>query len=228
MAVFTDTVANMIEEFGFLVGEPNVSNSRWDRSARLRFLNLAQLDAVNETRCLEETFTSAVSAFVNDGDEIVTYPNNMYSDGVQEIYWLDSLGDHHPLVEFHPRFQTIQNDSTGQPTEFFSVGDNLHLVPKPSEDGSVVIIAHKLPDELVNDSDTSLIPEAYRHICVLGAVKRAFREDDEYGKSDRAEVEYAQMLKSLSKYAKRRRAKRTPAMVMPFTLHGINHQGNRG
>jgi hypothetical protein len=218
MAVFTDTVADMIQEFGYLVGEPNINNTRWGRDARLRFLNMAQLDAVTMTRCLENTFDSAVSAWVNDGDEKVTFGAKFYNDGILEIYWLDANGDYHPLAEFHPRFQTIQNDTIGQPNEFYRVGNNFYLMPKPEADGTVVIIAQQLPNELVNDSDTSLIPEAYRTICVLGAVKRAFREDDEYGKGDRTEVEYASILKELKKYSRRMRSKRKTQMIMPQNL----------
>ena len=218
MAVFDDTVGDMIQSFGYFVGEPSINNTRWPRAARLRFLNLSQLDAVTETRCLEETFTYTVTAFVSDGDEVITFPNNMYDDGILEIYWVTSGGDYNPLGEFHPRFQTIQNDDTGQPARFFRIGTNLHLMPKQDASGSVIIIGQKMPNELVNDTDVSLIPAPYRHLCTLGAVKKAFREDDEYGKADRTEGEYLDLRKSLKKYAKGMRSKRTPRIVLPRIL----------
>ncbi len=174
---------------------------------------------MTETRCLEETFTYASTAFVSDGDEVITFPNNMYADGILEMYWVDSSGDEHPLKEFHPRFYPVQNDAEGTPTRFYRVGENFHLMPKQDADGSVVIIAQKMPDELINDTDVSLIPAPYRHLCTLGAVKKAFREDDEYGKADRTEGEYLKLRKSLKKYAKGMRSKRTPRMVMPRVLY---------
>lgn len=218
MAVFADTVTDMITDFGYMVGEPDINNSRWGRAARLRFLNLAQLNAVNKTRCLEEEWSSTVTAFSSAGDEIFALPPNLYDDGIIEIYWKDSSGDYHPLSEFHPRFKNIQNDDTGTPSQFFRIGGNIHLMPKQDAAGTIIIIGQKMPDELVNNNDTSLIPESYRHVCPLGATKMAFREDDEYGKSDRTDMEFRDVMRDLRKYANKMRSVRTPRMRLPHSL----------
>lgn len=208
----------MVELFGYLVGEPNINNTRWERDARVRLINIGQLNVVEETRCLEEVWTSSVSAWVNAGDEIVTLPNNCFDDGMLNIYWVDSDSVYHELDEEHPRFDTIQNADTGTPNKFFRIGRNVHLKPLPNATGTVYIVGQKMPDELTNDSDISLIPAAYRHIAPLEAVQMAFMEDNEFGKSDRAMIERDQLMKRLKKYAKGLRSKRGSKFVLPRTI----------
>ncbi len=218
MAVFTDTLGDMITKFGYYVGETNINNTHWGRDARISFINEAQLDAVTETRCLEETWTSTVAAYSSSGDEVKTLPDSLYEDGILEIYWLDSSDVYHPLREYHPRFKSIQNDGTGTPVQFFRVGRNIHLMPKQDATGSLVIIGQRMPDELVEDEDTSLIPAAYRHICSLGAARVAFLEDDEYGKADRMLMEYGRLMKQLKKYSRGLRSKRKARFILPRSL----------
>jgi hypothetical protein len=208
---------------GRYVGEPVETNSRWEPSVRNAWLNEGLLDVVTRSRCLEEKYTADVSAFSSAGDEVVTLPNSMYDDGILEIYWVDSNSDYHPLGEYHPRFGTIQNDDTGQPTEFFRIDRNVYLKPKPSAAGEVVIIGQRMPDELDDDTDQPLVPAAWRKLIAMYAAWLAMLDDGEYARADRMERQYLMGVKELSKLSKRRRSKRTPQMMMPFTIRTSHH-----
>jgi hypothetical protein len=218
MAVYTDTLSNMIADFGYLVGEPNINNTRWNKDARKRLLNLAQLNVVNETRCLEEEWESDVSAWVSADDEILALPAEFFDDSILDIYWKDSSDDYHPLSEYHPRFKSVQNDDTGTPSQFFRIGRNIHLMPKPDADGSVVMIGQRLPDALINSTDESLVPAGWRILIAQYAAAQAFDEDSEHNKADRMWQRYYVGIKELKKWARGRRSKRTARMVMPYSL----------
>lgn len=215
MAVQLVTLEDMTNALGRLVGEPSADDSRWVNACRVAWINEGQLDFVEQTRCLEEDWTSAITAWVSAGDEIVALPSNCFDDGILNIYWMDSNSDYHELKEMHPRFDSIQNDDTGTPNKFYRVGSNIHLMPLPDADGTVVLLGQKMPDELEQDSDQTLIPAAYRKGPVQYAAHLAFLDDDEYAKADRIQALYLQTVRRGKKYAKGLRSKRGSKFVLP-------------
>ena len=217
MAVILLTRSDLEDAFYRMVGESS-GNSRWDSDDAVHWLQEGQLDIVNATRCLEETWSSTVTAYSSSGDEVLALPNNLFDDGILQIYWVDSSSDYHELSETHPRFATIQNDDTGTPSEFFRVGSNINLKPKPDAAGTVVIVGHKMPDSLTATSSQSLIPAQFRKLIAQYAAWMAFSEDAEHEKAFSMMREYEQGIKELKKWAKKRRSKRTSRMVMPYTL----------
>jgi len=218
MTVELLTLGDMRAGFGREVGEKDPSNSRWDNDDRDAWINEGQLDFVRRTRILEAKWTSAVTAYSSDGDEVISIPSNCFSDGIITIYWLDSDDVYHPLSEYHPFERTIDNSETGTPSEFFRIGDNLHLKPKPDADGTVVIVGHRKPDKLVAFTDQSLIPANYRHGPVLYAVRKAHREDDEYTKYALVDAEYKELIAEAKRMVQRRRSVRQPRMKLPRIL----------
>jgi len=221
MAVYAETLADMISLFRALVGE-EAGNTAWTDTVIKLLINEAQLEVVEETRCLEEDWTSSVSAWASAGDEIVNLANSFFDDAFIQIWWVDSDSVMHELKELHARYDSIQNDSaTDTPSEFFRVGRNIHLKPLPDADGTVRIHGKRLPDNLTSDTDQSLIPPAYRGIPVYLAAVTALFEDDEERKGSNLYALYQRKLSRLHKYAKKMRSKRKAAWHIPSRIKAL-------
>ena len=210
MAVHLITLDDMLDEFSRRVGNPR-GNTRWDESTtQTQWINLGQTEVVEETRCLEEDWTTSVAAWSSSGDEIVTLPNNCYPDGIAAIWWVASSSNLTRLTEIHAKFDNIKNTDTGTPTKFFKVGDNIHLMPLPIAAGTVRIHGEKMPDELSysdRSTDQSLIPAPFRDLPVMYALIQAWTEDSEFDKAMFEERRYWQKIKRLRKMVQARRSK---------------------
>jgi len=219
MAVFAQTASDILKYFGDLVGEPDASNSRWLLPARKRILNFAQLQIVNETRCIEERWTTIKAIWAAEGDEIVAIPADFYEDSVMNVWWIDASGNMTELKELHPRFDNIQNDDTGTPSAFWQEGLNIYLMPKQSAAGTVRILGKRLPDELDDLTDQSLIPAAYRHLIAERGAYIALLEDGEVNKADRLFAMYVKPgMKKLRAYAQAKRQHGHKGWHMPTNL----------
>jgi len=210
MAVHLITLDDMLDEFAHRVGNPR-GNTRWDESTtQTQWINLGQTEVCEETRCLEEDWTSSVAAWSASGDEIVTLPNNCYSDGIVAIWWVDSNGNMTRLNEIHTKFDNITNTDTGTPAKYYKVGDNIHLMPLPSEAGTVQIHGERMPDELTyanRTTDQSLIPAPFRDLPVMYAMIQAWTDDAEFNKAALEERRYLQKIRRLKTMAQARRSK---------------------
>lgn len=220
MAVHLLTLDEMLDEFAHRIGNSR-GNTRWDESStQTQWINLGQNEVCEETRCLEEDWTSSVTSWISSGDEVVTLPNSCYSDGIMQIWWVSSSDDMTRLSEIHAKFDNIKNTSTGTPTKFFKVGDNIHLMPLPSADGTVRIHGERMPDELLyanRGTDQSLIPSPFRDLPVMYALIQAWTEDSEFDKAVLEERRYWQKIKRLRKMVQARRTKtRQPRFSFGF------------
>jgi hypothetical protein len=197
MAVHLITLDDMLDEFGRRVGEPVITDTRWEEPVRTQWLNLGQSEVCEYTRCLEEDWTSSVGIWASSGNEVVTLPNNCYPDGIIAIWWVDSSDNMTRLTVKHQKFENIKNTDTGTPSKIFQVGDNLHLMPLPDAAGTVRIHGERMPDELSDGTDQSLIPAPYRDLPVMYAVIQAWKDDGELSKADREERAYWIKMKRL-------------------------------
>jgi len=219
MAVFAQTASDILKYFGDLVGEPDSSNSRWPLATRKRILNYEQLQIVNETKCIEERWETAKAIWAADGDERVAIPTDFYEDSIINAWWINASGKLTELEELHPRFDNIQNDSTGTPSAFWQEGLNIYLMPKQSAAGTVRILGKRLPDELDDLTDQSLIPAGYRHLIAERGAYIALLEDGEINKADRLFTMYVNPgMKKLRAYAQGKRQHRHKGWHMPTTL----------
>jgi hypothetical protein len=220
MAVHLITLNDMLDEFARRVGNPR-GNTRWDEATtQVQWFNLGQTEVCEETRCLEEDWTSSVAAWSSSGDEILTLPNNCYSDGIIAVWWIDSSNDMTRLKEKHAKLDSIKNTDTGTPTSFFKVGDNIHLMPLPGAAGTVRIHGERMPDELLysaKDTAQSLIPAPFRDLPVMYALIQAWTEDGEFDKAMLEERRYRQKIGRLRKMVQARRTKtRQPRFSFGF------------
>jgi hypothetical protein len=218
MTAYLETFQDMRDSFADYVGEAEATDSKWSNDTRVRMLNESQLKIVTLTKCLEERWDTSKGIWAAAGDEIVTLSNEMYPDGLIAVWWLDSSSVYHKLTEDLVG-DAIQNSDTGTPTKFFRINNNLYLKPKQDAAGTAVIVGERLPDELVNPTDQSLIAAAHRHTVPLDAAIRALVNDEQFQKAGFLKADFNDRFKALQIMATgRHRKTRQPSMKLPTRL----------
>jgi hypothetical protein len=82
------------------------------------------------------------------------------------------------------------------------------------------MIGHSLPDELVNNSDQSLIPAAYRELVPLHSAIKVLRKDEQFQKArDLYTMDFLPLYKRLKRMGKvKHQRTRTTHMILPTNL----------
>jgi hypothetical protein len=70
------------------------------------------------------------------------------------------------------------NTASGSPTHYFERADFIRVFPSPDFQCRILLTYIKNPDELVNNTDTPVIPLRFRHIPAFFAVSCAFEKDE--------------------------------------------------
>jgi hypothetical protein len=222
MTAYLETFEDMLTSFGDAVREPDPADSKWLLDTRKRMINESQLAIVEETRCVEARWDTSKGVWAASGNEIVTLSNEMFPDGLISVTWYGTASAAYTVLQedLVTDSDGIENTDTGTPSEFFRIQNNLYLRPLQDAAGTVIIIGHRLPDELVELTDQSLIPAAYRNIVPIHAAIRALRQDEQFRKARSLfEEEYLPLYRRLKRMGKTKHQRtRSATFVLPRNL----------
>lgn len=144
------------------------SEGFWKDDEIKRWINRAAKDLARAANIEVGPDTLPVVA----GQESYPLPDDFSSMRRIEAYSLD--GD---LVA---KLMPIQIDhrtaGKGTPRYYYVWKGLLHLDPIPDSDLNLVLWYHRAQPDLVDDSDTPIIPEEFHELCVLFAVSQAKRK----------------------------------------------------
>ena len=82
-------------------------------------------------------------------------------------------------------------DGTGNPSCWYLDVPNNQLEVYPVNTTNTIVVDYvKVPEDLVDGTDETLIPSRFQYVLVEGIVCKAYRDDDEIDLSDAARMEY--------------------------------------
>jgi hypothetical protein len=141
-----------------------------------RWLNTAQRKAVqqSEFRTQEEVkaFTTAAS------DATLELPADFSR-------WIDfyDTGSKWPLTPLEKAEYDALEGSSGRPTAYTVVGNQITLWPTPDAAYSLSLRYWRLPADMVADGDEPEIPAQYHEILVAYAMQKAYARENDYTSS---------------------------------------------
>lgn len=133
----------------------------------------------------QQTFSVAAnSRLVDVGKEIIGSLESIYDDTNER------------LLQFMPpqdkwRFDLFLQQQTGSRGAVFFrvVGSNLFLIPKPNTDCDLMVFYFTEPASM-GDNDEPEIPVRYHEALVVGALAKAYRDDENHQAADGAQAEF--------------------------------------
>jgi len=117
-------------------------------------------------------------------------PTNDFTDIKEVLYKMSTSDDYNTLRQItrEDYLKNHLNDSNGTPTYWSRDGANIVISPPPSDAGTLMIDGTIQFNEMDDDNETSLIPDDFSRVIVLGGVARFLAYE-----KDPAAVEYFQM-----------------------------------
>lgn len=100
-----------------------------------------------------------------------TTPTNTY----QEVLSVHNLNSNWDLLTQITRDEFLSlhiNDSDGTPSRWYMNGSNIELSPAPSTAGTIRVEGVAEPTALSGSTVTSVIPDRFENVVILGAVSR--------------------------------------------------------
>lgn len=167
MSIEGQTYASLISE----VLEHQFSESKY-KPLVSRWLNEAQRRLVIESELRTQEESESITTEANVAT--LTLPTN-YGRFI-DLYNTETKESLEPLTP-----HDIDNvpTSTGRPYAFAIIGGTVTLYPTPDGAYPLALRYWKLPEDMVNESDTPSIPVQYHELLIAYAMKKAFlREND--------------------------------------------------
>jgi len=146
------------------------------RELTKRWLNTAQRKAVqqSEFRTQEE-----VEAFkTTSGDATLTLPEDFSR-------WIDFYDSesHWPFTPVEKREYDLLEASSGRPTLYTVIGDQITLWPTPDGSYPLSLRYWRLPQDMVADGDEPEIPAQYHDVLVAYAMMKAYARENDWSAS---------------------------------------------
>lgn len=101
-------------------------------------------------------------------------------DDYARLISLTNTDDANPLAPISLRDYDDASTSTGKPTGYVVVGNQIYLYPTPDAAYNLRFRYWSLPPEMVETGDTPSIPEQYHHLLVHYALVRAYQRENDY------------------------------------------------
>lgn len=128
-------------------------------------------------------FAAKYLATSTTADTVVTIgdathvPTNEFYD-ILTVHYKQETSDNFNLLRQTTRENYLEshiNDDDGTPTQYFIEGNTVHLIPAPIDAGTLRVTSIDIQPEL---STTSIIPDRFTRVVVLGAAWRYKAWDD--------------------------------------------------
>lgn len=128
-------------------------------------------------------FAAKYLATSTTADTVVTIgdathvPTNEFYD-ILTVHYQQETSDNFNLLRQTTRENYLEshiNDDDGTPTQYFIEGNTVHLIPAPIDAGTLRVTSIDIQPEL---STTSIIPDRFTRVVVLGATWRYKAWDD--------------------------------------------------
>jgi hypothetical protein len=116
----------------------------------------------------------SVVSFIKPADlhKIIVARSEKIQDSKQQIAEMRRMDER----EFRILFP--QNSAAGSPTHYFERNNSVFVFPSPNFQCRILLTYIKNPSDLVNNTDTPVIPLRFRHILAYFAVSCAFEKDE--------------------------------------------------
>lgn len=143
------------------------------RELTKRWLNTAQRKAVQESEF--RTQEEAKAFTTTSGDNTLELPADF-------CRWIDlyDTGTNWPLTALEKREYDALEASSGRPTLYTVVGDQITLWPTPDGSYPLSLRYWRLPQDMVADGDEPEIPVQYHEVLVAYAMMKAYARENDY------------------------------------------------
>ncbi len=196
------TAHDLLTSVAYRRGESGNPDNAIEQARRLRFLNEAYRAALLKNRYWFAVKTATESAVANqEAYDLPADFRDMIEVRVDEVA-------HRPMADFaafdaQPYPPSI---AVGDNCRYYIFGNQLHLLPVPSENGTdnIAYRYYFWPDSLTQMSDPVIIPDQYSDVLVAYVFARLAHRDGERGDASDGFEEFNEIVREMNKENMRR------------------------